>query len=81
MCEEESVNRAKTDIKRKSCDTRTWEKHLFLDIPSTNTDTLDPLLYRCAETRSTEVFWLVFQPLPHLRFNLFFISETFATQL
>jgi hypothetical protein len=41
------------------------KKHLFLDISSTNIDTLVPSLYQCVETRSTEVFWLS-QPLPHL---------------
>jgi hypothetical protein len=48
---------------------------------STNADTLVPSLYQGVETRSTEVFCLLSQPLPHLRFNLFVISETFATQL
>jgi hypothetical protein len=32
------------------------EKHLFLDISSTNIDTLVPSLYQCIETRSMEVF-------------------------
>jgi hypothetical protein len=48
---------------------------------STNTDTLVPSFYQCVETRSTEVFWLLSQPLPHLRFNLLVISETLVTQL
>jgi hypothetical protein len=56
-------------------------KKLLLDISSTNIDTLVPSLYHCVETTSMEVFWLLHQPLPHLRFNLFVISETFATQL
>jgi hypothetical protein len=47
---------------------------------SIKTDTLVPLLYRCIETRSTEVFRLLSQPLLHLRFNLFIINETFATK-
>jgi hypothetical protein len=42
------------------------EKHLFLDISSTNTDTLVPSLYQRDETHSIEVFWLLPQPLPHL---------------
>jgi hypothetical protein len=53
---------------------------LFLDIFSTNTDTLVPSLYQYVKTRSTEVFSFVsansaspFQP--------FDISETFAAQL
>jgi hypothetical protein len=54
------------------------EKNLFLDIFSTNIDVLVPSLYQCAETGSKEIFWILFQLLPHLRFNLFVISETFA---
>jgi hypothetical protein len=65
------------DIKRKTRDIRTWEKVLLLDTSST----LAPSLYQCVETRNTEVFWLLSQPLQHLRFNLFIISETFVTQL
>jgi hypothetical protein len=57
------------------------KQHLFPDISSINTDTIVSSLYQCAETRSIEVFWLLSQPLPHQRFNLFVISETFATQL
>jgi hypothetical protein len=53
-------------IKRKTCDIRSWKKHLFLDISSSNIDTLAPWLYQCVETRSIEVFWLLSQPLPHL---------------
>jgi hypothetical protein len=56
------------------------KKHLYLDISSTNTDTLVPSLYQCLEIRSIQVFWLLSQPLSHFRFNLV-ISETFATQL
>ncbi|PNF32620.1 hypothetical protein B7P43_G17956 [Cryptotermes secundus] len=48
--EEESVNRSQMDIKRKTCDIPTWEEHLFLDMPSTNIDTLCSLLYQCIET-------------------------------
>jgi hypothetical protein len=42
---------------------------------------LVPSIYQRVETRSTEVFWLLSQPLPHLRFNLSVISETFATKM
>jgi hypothetical protein len=70
------------DIKPKTCDIRTWKKkHLFLNISSTNIETLVQSLYQCVKTRSTEVFWLLSQPLPHLCFNLFVISEMFTTQL
>jgi hypothetical protein len=69
------------DIKCKTCDIQTWKKHLFLNMSSIHTDTLVPSLYQCVETRSTEVFWLLSQPLPHLRFDLFVNSEAFATQL
>jgi hypothetical protein len=41
----ESVNRSQMDIKRETCDIRTWRKHLFRDITSTDTDTLVPSLY------------------------------------
>jgi hypothetical protein len=51
------------DIKRKTCDIRTWKKHLFRDIFSTNIDTLAPSAYQCVETRSKEVFSLLYQPL------------------
>jgi hypothetical protein len=68
-------------IKSKTCDIRTCKKHLFLDISSTNIDTLVPSLYQCVETRSIKVFWRLSQPIPHLRFNLFVISETFATRV
>jgi hypothetical protein len=68
------------DTKRETCDIRTWKKHLFLDISSTNTDTLVPSLYQCVGTRSIEEFWLLSQPLTHIRFNLFVISGTFATK-
>jgi hypothetical protein len=54
------------DIKRKTRDFRTCKKeHLFLDISSTNADTLVPSLYQCVQTCSIEVFWLLSQPLPH----------------
>lgn len=47
-----------------------WGKQfVFLDIPSTDADTLAPLLYQLS------------QKLPHLRLNLFVISETIATKL
>jgi hypothetical protein len=58
------------DIKRKTCD--------IIDISSTNIDTLVPSLYKCVEIRSTEIFWLLSQPIQHLRFNLSVISERLA---
>jgi hypothetical protein len=66
MYKEESVNTSQVDIKYKSYDIRTWEKHLYLDITSTNTDTYVPSLYQYVEIRSIEVFWLLSQPLSHL---------------
>jgi hypothetical protein len=42
------------------------EKHLFLDISSTNIDKIVASLCQCVETRSTEVFWLSSRPLPRL---------------
>jgi hypothetical protein len=56
--EGDSVNRSQMDMKRETCDIRTWE-HLFLDISSTSTDTLVPSLYQCVETRSRDVFLTV----------------------
>jgi hypothetical protein len=69
------------DVKHKTYDFRNWKKHLFLNISSTNTDTLVPSLYQCIETRSIKVFGLLSQPLPHLHFNIFVISKTFATKV
>jgi hypothetical protein len=54
--EGELVNRSYMDIKRKTCDTRIWKKHLFLNISSVSVDTLVPSLYEGVETRSIEVF-------------------------
>jgi hypothetical protein len=79
--EVEPVNRSQMDIKRKTCDIRTWKKHLFLDISFTNNVILVSSLYQCMETSRIDVCWLLPQPHSHLRFNLFVISETFATQL
>jgi hypothetical protein len=56
ICERESVNRSQIDIKRKTCDIRTWKRHLLLDISSTNIDTLFPSLYQSVQTRSIQVF-------------------------
>jgi hypothetical protein len=53
--EEESLNRSQMDIKRKASSVRTWKKRLFLDMTSTNVDTLVPSLYQCVETLSTEI--------------------------
>jgi hypothetical protein len=48
------------DIKRKTCDIRTWKKkHLFLDMSSTNIGTPVPSLYHCVEMRSIEVLTVV----------------------
>jgi hypothetical protein len=52
-------------------------KH-FLYMTSTNIDTLVPSVYQCVKSRSIEVFWLLFQPLLHLYFNIFGINESFA---
>jgi hypothetical protein len=65
--ESELVNKLHMDIKRKTCDIRTWKRHLFLDISSTNIGTLVSSLYQCVETHSKEVFWLLSQPLPRFR--------------
>jgi hypothetical protein len=43
--EGESVNRSQMNIKSTTCDIRTLEKHVFLDIHA-----LVPSLYQCVET-------------------------------
>jgi hypothetical protein len=65
-----SVNRSQIDIKSKICDIRIWKK-TFIFRPTLIH------LSRCF-TRASK---LLSQPLPHLNFNLFINSETFATQL
>jgi hypothetical protein len=52
--EGESVNRSQMDIKLKHVILEPG-KNIFLDISSTNIDTLDPALYQCVETRNTEL--------------------------
>jgi hypothetical protein len=56
--EGESVNWPKMDITLKTCDVRTWGEgeHLFLDVFSTNFETLVPSLYQRVKTCSREVF-------------------------
>jgi hypothetical protein len=54
--EEESVNWSQMDVKFRTYGNRNWKKHLFLDISSTNIDTLVPSLYKCVEAHSTDVF-------------------------
>jgi hypothetical protein len=70
-------------IKQDTNGYKTWnmwywdpEKHVFLNISSTNTDTLVPLFYQCVETRSIEVVWLLSQPLPDLRFIIRYIRTS-----
>jgi hypothetical protein len=50
------VSRSQMDIMHKTCDIRIRKKHLFLDMSTTNIDTLVPSLSQCIETRSIEVF-------------------------
>jgi hypothetical protein len=66
--EGESVNKSQMDIKHVIFEPG---KNVFLDISSTNIDTLIPSLYQCVDTCSIEVFSLLSRPFPHLRFNLF----------
>jgi hypothetical protein len=53
--EGESVNGSQIDSEHKACDIRTWRKHLFLNVTSTNIDTLVQLLHQCVEIHSIEV--------------------------
>jgi hypothetical protein len=52
----EPVNRSQIDMKRKTCDIRTWGGKKILGISSTNIDALLPSLYQCVETHSTDLF-------------------------
>jgi hypothetical protein len=79
--EGESINRSQMDIKCKTCDISTWEKHLFLDISSTNVATVVPSLCQCIKTCSINVFWRLSQQLLHFLFSLFVINETFAIKV
>jgi hypothetical protein len=54
------------DIKHKTCDIRTWKQHLFLNIPSTNTDTLVHRFTNASKPTAYKSFWLLSQPLPCL---------------
>jgi hypothetical protein len=53
------------------------KKYLFFDISSTNAHRFTS----ASKPAAQDVFWLLSQPLPQLRFKFFVISETFATQL
>jgi hypothetical protein len=64
--EGESINRSQMNIKRKTYYILTWKKYLFIDISSTNIDTLVSSLNQGVETDGVEVFWLS-QPRPQLR--------------
>jgi hypothetical protein len=77
--EGESVNRSQLAIKHVILEL--GKEHLFLNISSTNIDTLVPSLYQCIKTHRIEVFYLLSQPHPHLCFNLFIFSKTFATKV
>jgi hypothetical protein len=76
----ELVNKLQVAIQHKTYDIRTWRNNVYFSTYPPGT-VMHLSRYQCAETRSTEVFRLLSQPLPHLRFNLFVISEIFATQL
>jgi hypothetical protein len=54
------------DTDRKTCDIRTWKKHLSFDISSTNIHTLVPPPYQCVVTHRIQVFRLLSQPLSYL---------------
>jgi hypothetical protein len=67
------------DIKLKTHDIQTWgKKDLFLDISSTNIDTLVPSLYQCVKTRFMR------QTLPNINRKHFFMNilciESFCQQ-
>jgi hypothetical protein len=57
-----SVNRSQMDIKRKTCDIRKWKKTFISRLILHQHWHTSPSLYKCVETRSVEVFWLLSQP-------------------
>jgi hypothetical protein len=57
------------------------KKRLFLDVSFTNIHTLVTSLYQCVEIRSVEVLLTAASANSAHRFNVFLISEMFATQL
>jgi hypothetical protein len=65
--EGESVNRSQLDIKSKTWYSNLEKTFISWHILHQHWYTV-PSLYQCVETRSIEVFWLLSQPLPHLRF-------------
>jgi hypothetical protein len=67
------------DIKRKALVFESGE--IFLDIFSTNSDTLVPSLYQWVATSSTEIIWLLSWSFLHPNIYLFVISKTFATKV
>jgi hypothetical protein len=79
--EGESVNRPQMDTKCKIYDVHTWKKTFISRHILHQHWYACPSLYQCVETCSMEVYWLFSQTLRHSRFNLFVISETFATFL
>jgi hypothetical protein len=72
---------SRIDIIRKTCDIRTWKKIMSRHILHQHWYTCTIVLPVRRNPRNIEVFWMLSQPLPHLRFNVFVISETTVTQL
>jgi hypothetical protein len=80
LYEEELVNRSQMDIKHKTCDIRICKKYLFLDMSTTNINTLLPSLYQCIETCSIEIFWCCLSHFCTSISTSSVISETFAAK-
>jgi hypothetical protein len=59
---------------------KSGKKTIFY-ISSTIIGTFVLLLHQCVQTRNIEVSSLSSQPLPHIRFKLFIVRETYPTQL
>jgi hypothetical protein len=74
--EGESVDRSRIDIERKTCDIRTWRKHLFFDYPPATLTHMSQRFTSAPKPAAQKP-----QPLPHLRFNPFVISESFVTKM
>jgi hypothetical protein len=65
--EGESVNRSQMDIKRKTCDVRTWEKLISRYIFHQHWYTC-PIAIPMRRNRQHRSFWLLSQSILHLRF-------------
>jgi hypothetical protein len=64
--EKESVNRSQMDIKRKTCDIRTWKNTYFSTYPPPTLIHLTHRFTSASKPAAQKSFWLLSQSLPHL---------------